>query len=454
MMKSIRMKLVFWICVLFILIGALIYLPLSSILPKIVTAQILNRDVEIAKHVSNEAKGLLLFGDDIALSLLLHENLERLEDAQYLFIQSRDGGIISHTFPKGFPRGLLSFGIGPGDSYRVREFLSHGRKIYDIAVPILKGEIGALHLGVSMESGKKEIAAITKINYYVAGVILIGLGIGVFVFLTIGFLFSSKIIKLKKFANNVGKGDFKSRVDINSKDEIGDLAFAFNEMALRLKEKIQEIKRLNAVEERNKIALDLHDGCAQDAANIIKRVELCQKLFKIDPLKALQELEGLKEIAKDSLDWTRRMISNLKTPEDVNFSLPERLKDYIIDYRKRNDIDVKLDMPDSTDNILLDKKKPIFYIITEALANVRKHSHAKNVELHLYADKGNSLAISIKDDGRGFDTGRAGLHASDQERWGLIGMRQRTESLGGVFSIKSVPGQGTKIYVNIPLKGL
>lgn len=449
-MKSIRMKLIFWICILFVFIGGLIYLPLSNILPEMVTSQVLRRDIEIAKYVSNEAKDLLLLNDNIALSLLLHENLGKLEDAQYLFIQGPDGSIISHTFSKGFPKGLLSFGSDPRDSYRVREFLSEGKRIYDIAVPILKGEIGALHLGVSMESDKKEIAAITKINYYVAAVILIGLGVGIFVFLTMGFLFSDKIIKLKNFAGKVGKGDLEGKIDINSKDEIGDLASAFTEMTSRLKENIQEIKRLNTIEERNKISFDLHDGCAQHSANIIKRIELCEKLFKIDPLKAFKELEALKESTKDSLNWTRQMIFDLKSPDDVDFNLLNKLSNYIINYKTQNDIDVKLDVSGSINNIPIDKAKSIFYIITEALANVRKHSHAKNVQLHL-VDRKNSLAINIKDNGKGFDVNNTRLCAPTQGKWGLISMRQRTESLGGTFSIESDSGQGTKVYIDIPL---
>ena len=450
-MKSIRSKLVFWICVLFVFIGALIYLPLANILPQKITSQILKRDVEIAKYISNEARKLLLLNDTVAVSLLLHDNLDKLEDAQYLFIQDSEGNIISHTFVSGFPRGLLSFELDTQDPYGVKEFLRDGRRAYDIAVPILEGEIGTLHLGVSLESGRKDIAEITRINYYVAIVILIGLGIGVSTFLVIGFFFSSQIIKLKNLAARIGGGDLEAKIDVKSNDEIGALASAFNEMALRLKEKIREIKRLNTIEERNRIAFDLHDSCAQDLASIIKRVELCEKLFKTDSGRAFEELDGLRENTKDVLSRTRQVIFDLKTPEDADFNLLNNLTSYIRNYRKQNDINVKLDIPGSINNIPPDKSKSVFYIIAEALTNTRKHSLAKNVELSLETNSNGNLTVNIRDDGKGFDVDNTLFNAGSSGKWGLISMRERTNSLGGTFAIDSGPEGGTRISINIPL---
>ncbi len=450
-MKSIRSKLIFWICALFIFIGALIYVPLSNILPQKITSQILKRDVEIAKYISSEAKELLLLNDTVALSLLLHDNVGKLEDAQYLFVQDPDGNIVSHTFVSGFPRGLLSFGSGTQGPYRIKEFLTDGRRIYDIAIPVLKGEIGTLHLGVSLESGKKDIAEITRINYYVAIVILIGLGVGVAIFLIIGFLFSSQIIKLKNFAARIGGGDLETKINIKSKDEIGALASAFNEMVLRLKEKIQEIKRLNTIEERNRIALDLHDSCAQDLASIIKRVELCEKLFKTDSAEAFEELDALRENIKEVLNRTRQVIFDLRSPEDADFNLINNLTSYIRDYRKENDINVKLDVSEPVNNIPPDKSKSVFYIIAEALTNTKKHSRAKNVELSLESNSNGELTVNIVDDGKGFDVDNTLLNAGSSGKWGLISMRQRTNSLGGTFAIDSMSQRGTRVSINIPL---
>ncbi|MFH1784779.1 MAG: sensor histidine kinase [bacterium] len=451
-MKSIRTKLVFWICVLFIFIGLIIYLSLSYVLPRKITAQILKRDVEIARYLSGETEDLLLLKDKIALSLLLHDNLDRLEDAQYLFIQDTDGSIISHTFGKSFPKGLMFFRPESRSAHKIREFLGNGNRIYDISVPILEGEMGALHLGVSLESGKKDVAEITRINHYVAIVILIGLGIGIVIFLIIGFLFSNQIIRLKNFAAKIGDGDLEAKIDIKSKDEIGVLAEAFNEMVQNLKEKVQQIKRLNTIEERNKIALDLHDGWAQDMANIIKRTELCERLFKIDPSKALKELSVLRENTKGMLNKMRGVIFELKSPEETQFDLTQKLTEYITNYRKQGHLDVKLDISGSLDNIAAGKSRSIFYIIVEALTNIEKHSRAKCAEVILKIHNDNNLIIDIKDDGKGFNVKKASQNIPGNGKLGLRSMRQRANSLSGKVDIKSKKGEGTKISIDIPLE--
>ena len=322
--------------------------------------------------------------------------------------------------------------------------------MYDIAFPMLQGELGTLHLGVSLESDEKDIGQIAKINYYIAAVILAGLGAGILVFLVIGFLFSSRIIRLKEFASKIGHGDLEAKIDIKSEDEIGALACALNDMVSRLKQNVEEIERLNRIEERNKIAFDLHDGCAQHAANIIKRVELCERLYKTDPDKAFKELETLKGCARDTLDWTRQMIYDLKSAEDAEFNLLNKINDHIFAFEKRNDLKIELAVLGAIDNIQADKARSIFYIITEALANAEKHSGAKKIGLSLNSGN-NGLVINIKDNGTGFDINERKAVARSQKRWGLITMRERTEALGGSLSIESAQAMGTEVIINIPL---
>lgn len=214
---------------------------------------------------------------------------------------------------------------------------------------------------------------------------------------------------------------------------------------------LAKIKLLATVEERNRIAFDLHDGCVQDLASIIKTVELCQKLFKTDPSRALEELDTLRESIREVLNRTRQVIFDLKTPEDADFDLVDNLTGYIRNYRKQNDINIKLDIPGSVNNIPPDKAKSVFYIIAEALTNIRKHSLAKNAELSLETNKNDELTVNIRDDGKGFDVNNALSNAGSSGKWGLISMRERTNSLGGTFAIDSGPQKGTRISINIPL---
>jgi len=457
-MKTLRAKFIFWICLLFMLIGALIFISLSIILPEKITTQILKRDIKIAQYLSREVQEPLLVNNKLALKLLLEDRLENLQDALYIFISSRDGDVITSTFQKGFPKGLLSlnkgsFGLKKSDedAYSVEKFLVNGKKVYDIAIPLFKGELGTLHVGVSLESSKTEIAGFTKINYYVASVIFIGLGIGVLIFTVLGIFLSNRIIKLKDFAARVGSGVLDEEIDINTKDELGDLATSFNEMVRSLKEKIETIKRLSYLEEKTRLAFDLHDGLAQDLADIIKRLELCERLFRSDPTKAKEELGELKNNTKDILNNIRKTIFDLKLTPDKSFNLSDNLTECINNFQKQNNIKVKLDISGPIENIADEKAKTIFYIIKEALANIKKHSAARNAVINLVCNS-DVLNVNIHDDGRGFDINEAEICAGDSAKFGIISMRQRALSMGGLLSIRSKAGKGTQISVNIPLK--
>lgn len=258
-MKGLRIKYILWVCILFLAVGPVIYIPLSIYLPDKITSQILKRDMKIAEYISHEIKDPLLTRDELALNLLLHDNLENLQDAEYIFIQDGKGKIVAHTFAQGFPVDLLN--INQGKSSGVKKFLAGGKEYFDLAVPIFAGSRDRLHLGVALKSGKKEIAEFARINYYVAGAIFIGLSLGFAILLVLG---------------------------------------------------TQEVKRIISLEERNRLAVELHDGMAQSLANVVMRLELCQKLFENNSIQATDELNKLKENARELVKDARRAIANLK----------------------------------------------------------------------------------------------------------------------------------------------
>src|SRR5439155_5701409 len=89
----------------------------------------------------------------------------------------------------------------------------------------------------------------------------------------------------------------------------------------------------------------------------------------------------------------------------------------------------------------------LFRVAQEALANVRKHAHAKEVELSLQADPGR-VRLSIRDDGRGFNRQPGG---AEDGSYGLEGMKERARLLGGTLRVRSRPGRGTTVTISAPL---
>lgn len=261
-MRKINAKFIFLICLVFVAIGLLIYIPLSLYLPQKITSQILKRDAKIAEYISRQIRSPLLTRDKMALNLLLHDNLDNLPDAEYMFIQDSEGEIVTHTFGSGFPADLVDINQIDGESpYHIKKFVVGRKEFYDLAVPILAGGSDSLHLGVSLKSGKREIAEFARINYYVAGVIFTGLGFGFLVLLVLS---------------------------------------------------VREAKRVSGLEERNRLAMELHSGLAQSLASVVMRLEICQKLFEKGEEDAMEELNKLKENARELVKSARQAINNLK----------------------------------------------------------------------------------------------------------------------------------------------
>lgn len=448
---------------LFALMGALIIVPLSLTMPQKMGSQILKRDVEIVRGLSREIQEPLLLDNKLALSLLLEERLQTFGDAIYIFVRGHDGTIIASTFKKGFPRGLININRGliqtgtynvqktGEEAHGIEELIVDGKKAYDIAVPLLAGELGSLHVGVSLESRKAEVAEFTRINYYLAAIVIGGLAAGILVFALLGVFLSNRITTLKDFATKIGNGDLNGIINISTNDELGSLAASLNKMAEDLKGKIEVIKNLSYLEERRRIAIEFHDGLAQDVVDVIKRLELCQRLLPVDPRRVSGELTTLEANARNILDKTRDAISAFKSPREHDFSLLDSLSDYIKDYKQQTNINVKLNVCKDVKDIPIDKLEQIFYIIKEALTNIKNHSRAKNAELTLVNTEG-ELIVTIKDDGKGFDVNAIELDGAGHGKLGLIGMRQRANFLEGTLVIRSQPGQGTEISVNIPLE--
>lgn len=373
------------------------------------------------------------------------------KDIAYVFIVDSSSRVIAHTFNKGFPVDLAGVNnIKPGKPFNAQLLSSQLGLIYDISVPIFseRSLLGHVRLGLLQNNIQK---IINKISMVFLGIAIFIIVIAVVLIYRVSLLITEPISKLVAATKMIQKGDFSTRIDVEVKDEIGMLAAAFNEMASQLTRMVEKIKHLTVFEERNRIAIDLHDCCAQDLANIIKRLELCEKLFKIEPKKAMEELSILRENTRNTLNRTRDVIFELKSPEDAAFDLSKKLTSYIKDYERSSDIMVNLDMPNAINGIQPLKARHIFYIITEALINIKKHAQAKSVRLSLRLNGNNDLMIDIIDDGKGFDVRDEKLFGTNFGGWGIIGMRQRAAFLGGVLVINSSSENGTRISVSIPL---
>lgn len=203
-------------------------------------------------------------------------------------------------------------------------------------------------------------------------------------------------------------------------------------------------------EERRRMAREIHDGPAQSMANIVLRVEICEKLLTADPGEVRQELADLKERVRDSLQEVRHIIFDLRPMMLDDLGLIPAIRRYLAVLEERQGLRVLFQARGRVDTRLgLPLEIAAFRIIQEALNNVIKHSGVSDAALALELLP-QALNMRISDRGRGFDPAVV-MESGESDSFGLLGMRERVELLDGELLINSRPGKGTSLQVRLPL---
>ncbi|MFZ3171751.1 MAG: sensor histidine kinase [Carboxydocellales bacterium] len=203
-------------------------------------------------------------------------------------------------------------------------------------------------------------------------------------------------------------------------------------------------------EERKRIAREIHDGPAQAMANVVLRVEFCDKLLDFDPGKVREELASLKDMVRNTLKDVRKTIFDLRPMALDDLGLVPALKRYITDYKEKYLLNVNFVFYGKEQRLNPTVEVGLFRVIQEALNNVWKHAQATEVSVKLEIINERATAI-VKDNGRGFNLEQA-LANAGRESLGLTSMRERVELLNGTLKIKTVNQKGTEILLTVPLK--
>lgn len=442
------------VCLL-LLLGLATTFITRMILLKLLKTEFQHKGVAIARSLAANSLVDVLTHNTSRLKKLVEDEKSLDSDIAYIFIIDSSKRILAHTFNKGFPIELAKVNNVEGNgTFNIQPLDTQMGLIYDIAVPVHseKNLLGQARLGILQNSVQSTIA---RINIVFISTTLLIMAIGILLSYRVSSLITKPISRLVEATQSVHKGNFDIRLDGNAKDEIGILTQTFNEMVAHLKEQIEEIKRLATVEERSRIAVELHDSLAQNLIHLITGLEFCEKLFQKDPRRTYNEIGQLKENSRHLLGEAREVIYDLKKDETQDgYVWLNQISDFINDFQKKKKkyIPVKSDISASIPRISLTKARMLFYIIREAFNNIDRHSQANNVEVALTSNPGDNLNITIKDDGIGFDVEKTLETYLASGKFGLAGMRQRVSTIGGELFIDSKLGEGTKIFIRIPLE--
>ncbi len=258
---------------------------------------------------------------------------------------------------------------------------------------------------------------------------------------------TKRFSNVSQAAHSWSRGDFSAVVRDTSDDEIGKLTNDLNSMAEQLENLLDRRQELSVLEERNRLARDLHDSVKQQAFAASAQLGAARARFKSNPEQAQQHLHEADILIGKVRQELTDLIQELRPVAMKGKGLIAAVKDYAGDWCKRNEIEISAHIRGER-NLPLEVEKSIFRIIQEALANVAWHSHAKKVDV-VFNFRSDFLLLTVRDDGEGF--------LVDQPRktgMGLKSMKERAELIGGELIIDSKLGQGTKIILKYPYRKL
>ena len=205
-------------------------------------------------------------------------------------------------------------------------------------------------------------------------------------------------------------------------------------------------------EERLRVSREIHDGPAQDIANVLFETSICERLMDVDRDEAKESLQTLRRHLKSCLTDIRQVIFNLRPMALDDLGLVAAVAQFVHQLHERGLVSVSMTVEGIEAPLDAHVKAALFRIIQESLSNIAHHAEAKNASLRmLYTDA--AVSILIEDNGKGFDAESAIEHdASGEGHFGLLGMRERATIIGAQFVVTSKPGQGTRVHVRFPLR--
>jgi signal transduction histidine kinase len=294
---------------------------------------------------------------------------------------------------------------------------------------------------------------------------------------------ATPVVQLTAAAENIASGDLAAPVPQSGDDEVGRLAKALERMRASLAELIGAVASANAQlekrvmertsqlaqaneqlrdreaalgrlyekvvsaqeDERKRIARELHDDTSQSLAVLVMALDGAITAMKggLPP-----RLEEAKALAVRTIEEVHRMILDLRPSVLDDLGLQSAIRWYADRHLVSRGISVRCEFEAEDRRLPAAFETALFRVCQEAMSNIARHAQAESVLIQI-AEADGVLRIEIEDDGKGFDPGNVS-HA-DRRHFGLMGIEERVEILGGEVSIDSAPGQGTRVHLEVPL---
>ena len=274
-----------------------------------------------------------------------------------------------------------------------------------------------------------------------------------------------RLKRLSIAADRWGHGDFTALAEDSSEDELGQVARQLNRMAEQLQNLLEARQKLATLEERNRLARDLHDSVKQQIFAVSMQIGATKVLLKRDVDAAEGRLNDAEKLVHQAQQELTSLIRELRPVALEGKGLAAALRELATEWAQQTNIVANLRVegtrqrghpqgmpllyPDQRvegsqetleiQTLPLSVEEALFRVAQEALANVARHSKATLVQMILTITD-EKVTFTIVDNGQGFDTTRQG-----QLGVGLLSMQERMKALGGDVRVESAPGKGTRV---------
>ncbi|TBL67917.1 sensor histidine kinase [Paenibacillus thalictri] len=277
-----------------------------------------------------------------------------------------------------------------------------------------------------------------------------------------GYWTSSKTTRrleqIREVMLSLEKGNLSRTVPFLGEDEIGRLGEQLNQMTKKWEEQVTSLQRLSTnnaqlaqkakysaiVEERQRLARELHDAVSQQLFAISMTATAALRTLDKDFDKAQRQIYLIEEMASVAQSEMRALLLHLRPVHLEGKHLHEGLVELLQELTAKVPMDIHWEV---AEDIRLPKgiEDHLFRIVQEAMSNALRHSKATRLEIKL-AQPGDIIRLTIRDNGVGFN-----LDEKRQASYGILTMRERVNEIGGSLSIITAPEKGTRLEIRVPV---
>jgi len=229
---KLRVKIVILNLVIVVALGLLIGMAVRNLVAKTMKVELLKEGESMVRNLSNIIADYVLLHDRFKIEEALEDILKNERDIEYIFVTDTEGYIFVHTFKDGYPADLLQWNPITPRNISTKLLETEIGLIRDFGIKMFDGLEAELHIGMKQE---RITHTLIRVRNIVLTLTIFGLIIGLVLSSSLGRVITKPLYRLVDFSHSLSKGHFGRMVEINSKDEIGELANAFNNLSQELK---------------------------------------------------------------------------------------------------------------------------------------------------------------------------------------------------------------------------